>query len=98
MSNRISQLLDAHELFSDKSPFGQCPFDLLTEVGTGGDCAEILEATLYVEGSHLTDEGDIFVYRRCGKTACAAEIGILIDNIGAVLDSDRFLAPCTGKP
>lgn len=96
MSNRLTELLDAHDGLREKSRDAQCPFDVLAD-SPGVDSAEILDATLYVEGSHFTSEGDMFIYRGCGKTACAAECGMVIDIDRFVLDGGRFQAPCTGK-
>jgi hypothetical protein len=94
VKTNLQAFLDSHEGYVEKDPEADCPFDL--EIGKGIDSSPVLEATMVADGSHLTAEG-IFIYRRCGKTACGAEVSMALNHNGEILDFARFVAPCTGK-
>jgi hypothetical protein len=92
------QILEGHSGLSAKSEDNECVTDYFSDGSYRyGDSSEILDATIAAEGTHNCPEGELFVYRECGKTACRREIGMVIDSDNRIVDAQPFVAPCTGK-
>lgn len=95
---RPELILDAHPGLAKKSPESICLNDYFSGDYTDNDsCTDLLDATLPADGTHNCPEGELFVYRECGKTACRRQCGVVINANGKMLDAKPFVAPCTGK-
>ena len=95
---RAKQILDGHPGLTEKSVGSECITDYFSD-GTYrySDSSKVLETSLEASGIHNCTEGELFVYRESGKTACRRQIGMVIDANNRIIDAQPFVAPCTGK-
>jgi len=89
------QILDGHPGLTDKFIDGECVTDYFSD-GTYryNDSSDILDTTVEADGTHNCTEGELFVYRECGKTACRRQFGMVIDANNRIIDAQPFVAPC----
>jgi hypothetical protein len=92
------QILMGHPGLPMKSRENQCVTDYFSDGSYRyNDSSEILDGTIESDGTHNCPEGELFVYRECGKTACRRQVGMVIDADNRIIDAQPFVAPCTGK-
>jgi hypothetical protein len=95
---RQEQILGGHPGLTEKSEDAECATDLFeSRDWRYSDSSDILDATISAEPTTNCSEGELFVYRACGRTCCRREIGIVIDADNRIIDAQPFVAPCTGK-
>ena len=95
---RPEQVLEGHPGLKEKSEDGECVTNYFYDGSyRNNDGSEILDATLEADGTHNCPEGELFVYRECGKTACHRQVGMVIDTENRIIDAQPFVAPCTGN-
>lgn len=95
---REEQILEGHPGLAEKSEDAQCITDFFDgKSWRYSDSTEVLDATISAEPTTNSSEGELFVYRECGKTACCRQVGMIIDADSRIIDAQAFVAPCIGK-
>jgi len=95
---RPEEILDGHSGLAEKSAENECVTDLFSDGSYRySDASKVLDITIEADGTHNCTEGELFVYRECGKTACHRQVGMVIDAENKIIDAQPFVAPCTGK-
>jgi hypothetical protein len=92
---REEQILGGHPGFIEKSEDAGCVTNFFDgKAWRYSDSSDILDSTISSEPTTNCTEGELFVYRECGKTACQREFGIVIDADSRIIDAHAFVAPC----
>ena len=95
---REEQALGGHPGLAEKSEDAECVTDFFDRrAWRYSDSSDILDATVSAEPTTNCTEGELFVYRECGKTACQREFGIVIDTDNRIVDAQAFVAPCVER-